>query len=950
MKKYFILLLCLLAIIVPVFGAGVYYTGTIGQDSGWIQTNYMDNTTNGLTGLTRYFGFNDIENSQGSVSYIHFDAPGTHASFTAGAPAHAETTFNITYLSQVIATGTVGYQRNYDTAWPIPNEIAGYQYYIFDTWNITGLSGDYSAILNYNASAIYGMDYTTRCNSGTTSLASGTGGIYRYDSLGPSNYLLRGTHTWNRNYVFENTYVVQQGEDTLLYGIISKSSGGNVYNSRGMVFRSDTGALIASEGTSTANDFEFMSIPRNIIVAARDSQGTIWNSSVLAFSPGGTITPTPTPTSTGTGEPTITMTPVVTPTGGTDMSKYSDATFTFIDYETDLPMPNVYVQLSYNDFTMQGYTNAAGIWAMDNADVGANRLRANAAGYNNIDETHYITPYTYSTNVYMYPDTGGGTPDRINITVTVRNANGGALLSGVDTVIVDSKTNLYNNLMTDGSGVAQFNNIKNSPNLHWEITKMGYEYNEGNVGYLPPGDIALTLYMTPSTTFVPTPTPPTYATVSLAANPNSVSVGETVTLTTTCTGSGTCAGPNANIVTYYSKPLQSSSATLIGMYKYNITSAGWDFRTSNAAPWLVGSYNQLTITNAPALTDTYTYSVFVTNNKSVSIGTASAIVVVGGGAVQGGLVMKLFAGDKATTSQLGNYYLNLTNDITGEFTDIGFVAYNYDKLLPRGTQFTLQCNKTGYIDGSAQFTVPTDIGIVEGSIGALQSCMMFPVGQGPSPGNTSVAVHVSDENTFFPIGRVLITITATGQTISPRYTGDDGSSALFLIPYNTAYLVKAEKTGYCSASDSGNTGTDSYQYVSLYMKAGSCAIVTPTPTTSITSTPSVTPIGGWGQPSNQTAYVCNKAPLNPSYVDIILNTLACNGFKDVQSQNIGISMLIIILLALILGKVAGGLGVLSGAIVGTLLSIVMGFLPFWIVIVLIIIAGLVIASKIYSGE
>jgi hypothetical protein len=138
----------------------------------------------------------------------------------------------------------------------------------------------------------------------------------------------------------------------------------------------------------------------------------------------------------------------------------------------------------------------------------------------------------------------------------------------------------------------------------------------------------------------------------------------------------------------------------------------------------------------------------------------------------------------------------------------------------------------------------------------------------------------------------------------------------------------------------------------LYMKFGSCVGVTPTHTpipnaTAIISTPTM--VGGYGQ-LNGTATVCNR-----SFTEISLagfkNLLACNGITDLLSQNLAMAMCIMLFAGLILGKVAKGIGVLAGVVAGAVISMAAGLLPFWIIIVLIILAGLIFAVKIFwSGE
>lgn len=656
---------------------------------------------------------------------------------------------------------------------------------------------------------------------------------------------------------------------------------------------------------------------------------------------GSLITPTPTPTPQTTNAP----------------SDKSTITYHIVDYSTNLPLSEVYVQHWVNNYYLGGYTDTDGVITFWNTTIASpSILKAWKTGYQNWEELVYPTPFTFSHYVYMQPSVSTDIQS-VNLTITVRDLNGGAAISNAYVTAQDLSLQSVGRVgVTDANGITTINNFPNSNNIGGVISKSGYVSKQWSIGFKPTSSTwTNTFYISTETGVTPTQTPVQYNTTTLSASPTSVGVGNTVTLTTTCSGNNCQRAGGANFFNYYARPNATYIGDVIAQYAYNTTSSGWNYRNSATGTWLVGSYTPTSVTHIPTLPETYTYTVYIYDTNAQSLGTASTTVVVSGAPNAGGLVMTLYAYDKSTTSQLGNYNLNITDLATGVNTNIGNVVYNYNKLLPRGSSQTLYCSKTGYTDASQLFTVPTDLAITQGSVGALMGCGMYPEGMTIGT-NTSVVVHVSDAETYFPVGNVLITLTATGVSASPRYTGSDGQSALFLVPYNTSYLVTATKTGYCSVSDSGYTGTNSYQYVPLNMKAGACNIITPTPTLSVTPTPwgwtptpTITPIGGWGQ-NNQTARVCMKLPADASYVDIILNTLACNGFKDTQSQNLALSMLIIILAAVIFGKVAGGIGILAGAIVGTVFSIAMGLLPFWIIIVLIILAGLIFATKLWTGE
>ncbi len=306
---------CLLMIAVMPVSAGQTYSGSLAQaGAGWAETNYVETST-GSNGRT-YLRVNDIENSGDTVSYFHFDQVGTHASFDSGAPAYASTNFTLWSGTHLLATGTIGYQRNFNTAWPIPAEIEGYQYLLFNSWNITGLSGDGVWLdPEYNHTLVYNMGYGYYGSHDVGSYPSGTGGFNQW-MTGPTTAIQAGTHTWNRNYQFENSYTVEQRDDTLLYGAVIKNVGGTIYNSRAMVFRADTGALVASESISSGTQFNFTAYPRNIIIGAKDSRGTTWNSSELVFvSPATTTTPTPTPTPATPGTNTTPIHDIPIPAG-----------------------------------------------------------------------------------------------------------------------------------------------------------------------------------------------------------------------------------------------------------------------------------------------------------------------------------------------------------------------------------------------------------------------------------------------------------------------------------------------------------------------------------------------------------------------------------------------------------------------------------------------------------
>lgn len=452
--------LCLIAALTPAVSAGAYYTGTLGQDSGWVSSNWNNTQDNIFTDNMLTLYITQIENSQNSVSYFHFDWVEEKATYATGAPSYASIPMNITdSFGRVVATGTAGYQRNFDTAFPIPNELPGYQYLLFDSWNIYNLTGNVYLNVNFNNTLLY----TPTMSRGEALPPAGTGAFSAI--VGGA----RGFHTWNKNYVFKNTYVVQQGEDILLYGIISKEVGGQIYNGRGMVFRADTGALIASEPTLSAVDFNFMGIPRNIIVAARDSQGTIWNSSVLAFSEGGTITPTPTPTSTAV--PTTPIGPQNPIPAG-----YVRSMAECVDGQTSGRLHDCTVSLKdVENGTWSNSTWEWGYWWIDTLPNHTIDAYGVLSGYTSVERTDQPASGTRMIELIMWPeDIPAAATGKVNLFVIVNDYESGNAITGASVSFRDSATGVTTSHTTGHSGTVQ-TTATNATMMYITVSKYGYD-------------------------------------------------------------------------------------------------------------------------------------------------------------------------------------------------------------------------------------------------------------------------------------------------------------------------------------------------------------------------------------------------------------------------------------------------------------------------------------------
>jgi hypothetical protein len=583
---------------------------------------------------------------------------------------------------------------------------------------------------------------------------------------------------------------------------------------------------------------------------------------------------------------------------------------------------NVTLNVGYNSANAELYTSPTGL-------------------YDGYSEFFSITNAEMTKFIYLQQNITG--VPQYNITYHVTSSSGGVDLSGVQINHIISSGSSVNGL-TDSEGTIEFTNVPSYDMAFVMASKTGYQNYNSYFAFT--GDMTKEISMipvtvTPTPTPIPTTNPSNYW--SLTFYPDSINLGDSAT------GYLVPNNPDwmvsARVVNWYEKNNLGaySSYNLIGSYRYNTSTSNWDFRTNNTASWNFASHDPATLEVTPDTTGTYSYQVAIFNANSVSLGTAQGSLVIGGGGASGSLIMVLGANDGLTTSHLQNYQLELTNDYTGT-TQTYDVVYDKSVSLPRGTSFTMVGNKEGYDEGTTTFIVPIDSNVENGDFGTFKYVTLYPVGS-QLAGNTTVTVHVDDIETYYPLGNVQIIMSYDGTS---KYTGSSGESVSWNVPYNTSYTVRAVKSGYCTITESKNTGVNPSQYVPLFMKYGSCAgNLTPTPTPTITPTVTSTPIGGWGNISPVGAVVCGQIPVNATLVDVMKNSLACNGLKDTQSQSLGIACIIILICAIVLGRIAKGIGVLAGVIAGTVLSTVAGFIPFYVIILVVIIAGLVFAGKVF---
>lgn len=953
MNKRILFILILLVFILIGTVSAETLSGNLGTGEGWLSENYQISYSVRMASVNHlnYITWNDQENGQGFKSLIHWPGTPQWLGTDVGAPNGASTTFtaykwNTTSGAPtdiVIGTGSIGYQRAY-----LYNgqESGSYVWILFDDAIFTSYTGDTSWYIDYNRNAIYNATLSYYPTSGITPQSGKCGW-----GPGASSTSYDGQYTMNKDLQFHNSYTVTKPLGLGIAGSVIKSYSGTTYQSRVFIINATDGAIISSEGSVNPTTYNFTNNKEIIRICVLSSNATWFNTTDL-FTAGQGAAPTPTPTPTVTGTYTE--------------ADYSTITLTIKNNQNSSVVSGAQVQLfrhDPNNFVDTAYSDSNGVVTFSNVPIHtypSQEVKVVKRGYQITNEWITISPYYYSKTVYLNPSVGGNPsyPENINLTLTVRNSNGGAVVPNAYVTAFDAQAQLSGAAgYTDGNGIVTFNHFANTPYIEGVASKSGFydkAWFKEPLGELGQGDYSGTIYITsisggggPTPTVTPTVTPVQYDTWSLSANPNSIPLGESSLLLLDCSNeTKEEAAGGLRTVLYYERTNlgPSSNWKLIGVYKYNVSQDDWDFRVDNYQAWNYGGYDPTELQVTPGTAGDYDYQAAVFGPNSASWGTAETGLLIGGGGNLGSLTMSISAMDGSTMNHLQNYQLTLTDDVTDTTVDYGTIQYDKEVNLPRGATYTATATKTGYETNTKTFVVPIDPNIEAGDFGAIVSVLLFPPGV-ISVGNTTVTVMVDDAETYYPVGSVQISIT--GQ--QPKFTGPAGEGVSFILSQNTAYTVNAAKAGYCGASEVFNTSTNTYKYIPLYIKYGSCVGPTPTHTPIPNATPIVTtptPIGGYGQ-INGTAAVCGELPEDASFIDVLRNNLACNGFKDVLSQNMALAMLIILAAGIILGRVAGGVGVLSGVVAGTVISMAMGFLPFWIIIVVIIIAGLIFAGKVF---
>jgi len=290
--------------------------------------------------------------------------------------------------------------------------------------------------------------------------------------------------------------------------------------------------------------------------------------------------------------------------------------------------------------------------------------------------------------------------------------------------------------------------------------------------------------------------------------------------------------------------------------------------------------------------------------------------------------------DGHTYGLLSTPNINVHNLITGNWSNVTTNPYVYSVVWD--TPIDIFVSKTGYLSNSLTNVLggDRDYGIT-----------LIPIELNSFPNTTLLSVLVMNNNIAISGAYVQAQETFNGSVLNyDGYTNNAGV-VTFIVNNDSVVKATASKSGF-SASTVTETITGQ-TYAMLITLNSPYIIPTSTPyATMPTIVPTITSVGGTVISGNAT--VCS-ATSDGTMIGELKKNIACAGFKDYLSQSLALAALIVMVFMLIGGRYGKGLGTALGAVVGFVLSLALGIIPFWVFVALIILAVGAVAFKAVIG-
>lgn len=172
--------------------------------------------------------------------------------FDTNAPSGAQTTVIFqknTPGGETIGTGYIGYQRFYNTDNPPVEQVGGYIWITFSTWNISGLSGNTKIYLNYSRNSLYNISsYESKIGYPNADLIS----FGWFDN--PTVISASGLYLLNKDSAAFGYYSLTKPAGLGISGTVNKTNGAEgaiLYASQGFIVDSNHKTITSQSLVST---------------------------------------------------------------------------------------------------------------------------------------------------------------------------------------------------------------------------------------------------------------------------------------------------------------------------------------------------------------------------------------------------------------------------------------------------------------------------------------------------------------------------------------------------------------------------------------------------------------------------------------------------------------------------------------------------------------------------
>jgi len=442
------------------------------------------------------------------------------------------------------------------------------------------------------------------------------------------------------------------------------------------------------------------------------------------------------------------------------------------------------------------------------------------------------------------------------------------------------------------------------------------------------------LFGTAETTPTPTPTP-NNGDYSITALPAHSSYGQTIT--TTLYKSGAIVSSGITTVTYDYLTTYNGEYSYVPLYEvgstihrtqYHLKSGtwyGWDELTQD---W--SNSKGSSIPNPVTFVPTKTGDIIISCGVSTTGGDLfrpETTINVGGTAATKNI--GVYVMDWQQGGYIAGASISVKDTASGNWTNktgnnVGYAVFPY----PSGSKIYIEGSATNYAPSGVNWEVYKDDYV---------TIKLYPIGTG----STNVSESLVLVKTYEDKDGSIRELSGVQVSLSDGQSAVTVNGATSFTVANTSMLtITGSMSGYASATKTVYVNA-AITPISLYLiSSSSTNIPTPFPTQTIAPIPTPTLAG------NLT--VCKDAsqmPKNSTPIDIMKNNIACWGVTDLESQNLTFAAGIILICALILGKIGKGTGAAIGGLIGFILSFAAHFIPFYLVVLALIIIGAYFANK-----